>query len=370
MATPTDDLIRIRACVDNALAPETLEKKHLTGILGDAPSHYSLSPLLWNRAFRALHWDALYAPFDVAEARLADFLDALRRCPRVLGVNVTVPYKVKVIPYLDRLEGSARQIQAVNTVIRAPDGRLIGINTDGAGFLESIQQPQPGQEKPLVQSLKDRDALILGAGGSARAVAFSLTGILGSGRIFICNRTREAALSLAQEIQRVFPRVQALGEDELSAWAPKVGLIVNCSTKGQGGLRRVGAGKITLMEPYSALAPAHPVVVSEDRHGDAEIYRLWLKGSLDDIDANNRASWNLALTIPSDVGFCDLIYFPEETVFLRHGRLSGHRTLNGRGMVIGQAVEAFLAMFRDYLEKLGAEPGETRRRVSAAMYGA
>ncbi len=370
MVTPTDDLTRIQACIHNSLEPETIGKKQLAGILGDAPSHYSRSPSLWNKAFRTLHLDAIYVPFDVGEASLPDFLNTLRSSPRVMGINVTVPYKVKVIPHLDGLDGKAQQIQAVNTVVRTPDGRLIGINTDGAGFLESVQKPQPGQEKPLVQSLKGMDVLILGAGGSARAVAFSLAEVLDNGQVLICNRTREAASSLAKDIQSSFPRVQAIGEEDLPAWAPKVGLIVNCSTKGQGGLRRTSEGKITILEPYSALAPAHPAAVPESRYEGSEIYQSWLKASLPDIDANNRASWNLVLSIPLDVGFCDLIYFPEETVFLRHGRLSGHRTLNGEGMIVGQAVEAFLAVCGDYLEQRGCDRDETRRQISAAMYGA
>jgi len=361
-----DDIAGLQASIENRLDRNLIGKKKLAGILGDAPSHYSRSPSLWNKAFRTLHLDAIYVPFDVGEARLPDFLNTLRKSPRVMGINVTVPYKVKVIPHLDGLDGKAQQIQAVNTVVRTRDGQLIGINTDGAGFLESVQKPQPGQEKPLVQSLKGMDVLILGAGGSARAVAFSLAEVLDNGQVLICNRTREAASSLAKDIQGSFPRVQAIGEEDLPAWAPKVGLIVNCSTKGQGGLRRTSEGKITILEPYSALAPAHPAAVPESR----EIYRPWLKASLADIEANNRASWDLVLSIPLDVGFCDLIYFPEETVFLRHGRLSGHRTLNGEGMIVGQAVEAFFAVCRDYLEQRGCDRDETRRRISAAMYGA
>jgi shikimate dehydrogenase len=324
---------------------------------------------LWNQAFRNLNLDAIYVPFDVDEGRLPEFLNTLRSSPRVMGINVTVPYKVKVIPHLDRLDEKAALIQAVNTVVRTRDGQLIGFNTDGAGFLEGLQRPPPEQEKPLVQTLKGLDVLIIGAGGSARAVAFSLTEVLDDGQLLICNRTAGSASSLADEIRRTFSRVRAVGEEDLSFWAPKVGLIVNCSTKGQGGLRRTGDGKATTLEPYSALAPAHPAIIQDSQKRASEIYRSWLKASLADIEANNRASWNLALAIPPEVGFCDLIYFPEETVFLRHGRLSGHRTLNGQGMVVSQAVESFFAVCRNYLEQLGLDPGETRRRVYASMHG-
>ena len=163
----------------------------------------------------------------------------------------------------------------------------------------------------------------------------------------------------------------AIEETEIERWAPKVGLVVNCTTKGQGGIRRLSDRRITLLEPYSALAPAKPAVFPEGSYGKPGFYRAWLSASLSDIEANNRASLNLALTIPPHVGFCDLIYFPAETVFLRHGRLSGHKTLNGKGMIIAQAVEAFYHQIcREYLDRLGLYQTETYRRISELMYEA
>lgn len=258
-----------------------------------------------------------------------------------MGANVTVPYKVRVLDLLDSLDEKAAQIRAVNTIVKAKDGKLVGYNTDGSGFIESILNPRYGQGAPFVKSLKGVDVLMIGAGGSARAVAFYLAGLLGKGTFFICNRTMETAVSLAEEVKNLFGNAKAIHERDIPKWAPKAGLIVNCSTKGQGGIRKTSDGRVTMLEPYSALAPAHPVTLPGSDEGKPELYRDFLGASLSDIEANNEASLRLAVSIPLNVKFCDLVYFPLETVFLRHGRLSGHETLNGKGMNVAQAADAF-----------------------------
>jgi shikimate dehydrogenase len=161
------------------------------GVIGDAPSHYSKSPALWNAAFRHLGMSAVYLPFDVDEARVKELLGVFRVSEHFLGANVTVPHKVRVMDFLDRLDPGAARIQAVNTIVRTAGGELIGYNTDGAGFIESILQPQPGRKESFISSLKGMTALLLGAGGSARAVAFHLAEKLEGGRLVICNHTVE-----------------------------------------------------------------------------------------------------------------------------------------------------------------------------------
>lgn len=366
-----NDLARIQACIRNPLDAQAVGKKLLAGIIGDAPSHYARSPSLWNRAFRALHLDAVYLPFDVDEARLAELVEVLRRCDRLLGVNVTVPYKMQIIKYLDQIDEQSRRIKAVNTIVRAQNGRLLGFNTDGKGFVDGLVSTRPGKKEPFVGSLAETDALILGAGGSARAVSFHLAEAVGNGRLFISNRTEATAKALADEVNQAFGNASAVRDADIGAAAPAVGLIVNCTTKGQGGVRHLANGKITILEPYSALAPANPASFDAAEYAKPGFSRAWLSASLGDIEANNRASFDLALAIPLDVGFCDLIYFPPETVFLRHGRLSGHRTLNGKGMIIAQAVEAFChGICKDYLTSLGLYNTETCRRVAEVMYEA
>ncbi len=366
-----DDIVRIQACLKNTLDRKSIGKKRIAGIIGDAPSHYSKSPALWNATFRAFGIDAVYLPFDVNESQLPRLVRALKASDRVMGVNVTVPYKVKIMEYLDGLDEKAKQIKAVNTVVRAADGRLLGASTDGRGFLESILAPQPGQERPFVQSLKNMDVLIIGAGGSARAVVFSLAEAMEKGQILICNRTLEAALSLAEEVKKISPGARGIREDEIALWAARAGLIVNCSTKGQGGIRKLSNGRNTVLEPYSALAPANPAAVPESPVAKPAFYREWLNASLADIETNNRASLRLALSIPLDVAFCDLVYFPEETVFLRHGRLSGHRTVNGKGMIVAQAAAAFFdKICRMEVEARGWDLPDTYKRIIQIMHEA
>ena len=367
----TDDIARIQSCINNSLDRHAIGKKRIAGVIGENPSRYSKSPSLWNAAFRALKMDVIYLPLDVDGPQLPSLVDALNNSDRVMGTSVTVPHKVKIMEYLDELDEKAKQIGAVNTVVRTKKGRLIGYNTDGKGFVDSIATTQPGQERPFLDSLKGLDVLLIGAGGAARSVAFYLGELLEKGRLLICNRTPDSARSLAAEVKKLFGNASAIKKDEMDAWAPKVGLIVNGSIKGQGGIRRVSDGKITTLEPYSALAPANPAAIPESLYGKPEFYRDWLKASLSDIEANNRASWNLALSLPLHVGLCDLIYFPIETVFLRHGRLSGHRTLNGKGMIVAQAVDAFFdKLCRRDLEAQGMDNPETYKRIREVMHRA
>ncbi|MBI4529823.1 MAG: hypothetical protein HY695_38990 [Deltaproteobacteria bacterium] len=365
-----NDIRRIEACLQNKFDRKALENKNISGVIGESPSHYSKSPPLWNAVFASLGMDAAYLPLDVEESRLADLLQALKSSTRVMGVNVTVPYKMKVMEYLDGLDERARRIQAVNTIVRTAQGRLVGYNTDGQGFLDGILIPQPGKKEPFAGSLRGLGVLMIGAGGAGRAVAFSLAEKLGSGRLFICNRTAATARALADEINLISGNARAVTETDIAELAPQVGLIVNCSIKGQGGIRRMPDGTITSYELYSALAPAHPSALPESEYGKPEFYRDWLSASIEDIELNNRLSLRRALSAPLDTGFCDLIYFPEETVFLRHGRLSGHRTLNGRGMIVAQAAGAFFKICKTELAALGADDSASYERIVKIMYHA
>ena len=139
-----DDIARIQSCIENPLDRGVIGKTQIAGIIGDAPSRYAKSPSIWNATFRALKMKAIYLSLDVEESRLPDLVHVLRTSDRVMGVNVTVPYKVKIMDYLDGLDDKARQIKAVNTVVRTADGKLVGYNTDGHGFFESLTTAQPG----------------------------------------------------------------------------------------------------------------------------------------------------------------------------------------------------------------------------------
>jgi shikimate 5-dehydrogenase len=303
---------------------------------------------------------------DVAAARVGELLQTLRRSERFLGINVTVPHKLRVIEFLDELDPAARRIQAVNTIVKNPDGKLIGYNTDGAGFIDSLLLVAPGQREAFVTSLDGMNVLLLGAGGSARAVAFHVSDHIGKGNLIIANRTRAHAESLASEIAKLGRQTVAIDESEIPKWAPQVGLIVNSTTKGQGGVRKLANGMATMLEPYSALASANPPALSSALNANFE--QQWRVHAQADIEANNRKSESLAESIPQQTRFYDLIYHPEETVFLRHGRLTGHQTMNGKNMIVCQAASAFCRRIcQRRLAEIGKDNAETFRQIAEIM---
>jgi shikimate 5-dehydrogenase len=314
---------------------------------------------------------AIYLPFDVDSSHLRDFVSALRESDRFMGINVTVPHKLRIMDFLDDLDPDATRIQAVNTVVRNPQGKLTGYNTDGEGFVESILTPQPGRNVAFVKSLKGTDVLLLGGGGSARAVAFHVSDYMESGKLVISNRTLDHAASLAAELRKIGRNAIALGEVEASNWAPKVGLIINSTTKGQGGVRKLSQDEVTILEPFSSLAPAQAPVLRDFSGPEAEMQRRWSVLAGAEIEANNKVSMAIAAAIPKAVSFYDLIYHPEETVFLRHGRLTGHPTMNGKAMIINQAVIAFCRhICSAELRARGMNNAETFRRILEVMYRA
>ena len=153
-------------------------------VIGNPIAH-SLSPALHNAGFRNRKMDAAYLPFRVAD--LNDFLRAIPRL-RIAGFSVTLPHKQKLLRFLDGCDPLAKAIGAVNTVAVRANGKLFGYNTDSLGVLRALTG---NLER------KGSRVLILGAGGAARAVAFTLT--REGARIFICSRTLARARRLARE---------------------------------------------------------------------------------------------------------------------------------------------------------------------------
>jgi shikimate 5-dehydrogenase len=247
----------------------------------------------------------------------------------------------------------------------------LGYNTDGGGFLESLRAPEPGPVKPFVESFKALRVMILGAGGSARAIAFALADLKEIGEIILCNRTVAASSALAKEIGAAKTQVRVIGENDIAAHAATTNLIVNCTVKGQGGVREVTRRNVTLLEPYSALAAARPKSFSAALGREADFIPHFEAACREDIDANNDASMAIAISIPKDCRFYDLVYHPEETVFLRHGRLTGHRAMNGKAMIVWQAALAFCHHIceRELEAKKLNGPG-ILNRVAEIMFGA
>ena len=160
------------------------------GIFGDPVTH-SMSPAMHNAALTHLHLPYVYIPFHVLPENLSSATEAIRSL-NITGVNVTVPHKEAVISYLDILHPSANVCGAVNTIVNN-NGKLTGYNTDGCGFLDSLREN--GFDP------KGKNAVILGAGGSARAIASALLNE-GAPEITIFNRTREKAETLAAALQQ------------------------------------------------------------------------------------------------------------------------------------------------------------------------
>jgi shikimate dehydrogenase len=336
------EIATLQACASNRIAIGADPALKIAGVIGIAPSRYSKSPDLWNAAFAATGINAVYIPLDLEGPKLGELARWLRETESALGINVTVPHKLGIIDFLDELDSRAARVGAVNTVVRSRDGRLIGYNTDGPGFIFSVLEPQPGTKHSFVKELRGARVLLLGAGGSARAVAFQLGEYIDDGSLIICNRTVAHAVSLAKEIGAAGTTALAIGEEELAEHAPVAALIVNSTLKGQGS---------SPLEKFSALAP-----VSQDT------------GDRDAIEINNRRSLELAAKIPKQTRFYDLIYHPEETVFLRHARATGHQVMNGKAMIIGQAAFAFVNhICAQELQRLGLNPAATLPGIIAAM---
>lgn len=366
--TRSDDLSAIQKRISNSLSDVRLGEKAITGVIGDAPSQYSRSPSLWNAAFEALGLEAVYLPFDVGDDQLPHLLALLRSCERFWGANVTVPHKLGIMKLLDAIDPGAARIDAVNTIVRTEDGRLIGYNTDGAGFVQSVLQPPAGRSEPFMSSLAGMKVLLIGAGGSARAVAFHIADLLESGKLLICNRTLPAAHALADSLRQHGCQALALSEAQIEEQILDVGLIINSTTKGQGGIRKLSDGTVTKLEPYSALAPAHPPAFPACELDKPDFDDTWLKAARPDIESNNELSFRLAKALPAHVRLYDLIYHPEETVFLRHGRLTGHICMNGKAMIIHQAAIAFYKhICREHLKSRGIEGVSAQKQILNAM---
>jgi len=269
--------------VKNARAQTTTivtGKTKTVGVIG-WPIGHTLSPRIHNAAFAAAGLDYIYLPLPVRPADLAVAVAGLAAAGFV-GLNVTVPHKIAIIPLLDRLDPGAERVGAVNTVVFA-GGRSTGYNTDLPGFVNSLAAENV--------AIGGRRAVLLGAGGAARAVVWAL---LDAGAAAIAVGARDGAKAAA--FAASFPAGAVIGLDWLSpAFAAALAagdLIINCTPLG--------------MVPRSGETPP--------------------------------LDWTLLA--PRAV-ICDLIYAPPLTRFLAEAGRRGHKTVGGAGMLVEQGAEAF-----------------------------
>ena len=193
------------------------------GVFGHPVAH-SLSPLMHNAAIEALNIDYVYVPFHVLPEHLETAVQGVRAL-NVAGVNLTIPHKERVIEFLDEVSESAANIGSVNTVVNR-DGRLLGESTDGPGFLKSIEA-QWGK-------IDGSRVLMLGAGGSAKAVAFAL--VRAGCELVVANRTAGRAAKLVESVSAAFSggvtRTVGLQREELGEEVGKADLLVNTTSVG------------------------------------------------------------------------------------------------------------------------------------------
>jgi len=188
----------------------------ITGIFG-CPVEHTLSPAMHNAAFEHLGLDCCYLPFLVRPGRLGQAVESLRSLG-ILGVNVTIPHKEAVLPFLDSINDEARFIGAVNTIVNE-EGCLTGYNTDGRGFMLSLAAEG--------LSAEGRNVLVVGAGGAARAVSYYLSEK--AGQLVICNRGKDRLMKLVNDLAEIRKNVSPA---ETLAGLDRFDIIVNATPLG------------------------------------------------------------------------------------------------------------------------------------------
>ncbi len=253
-------------------------KKYL--VIGN-PIKHSLSPRIHNYWIKKYNLkDSVYEKIKVEEEDLEGIVSQVRN-DKLAGVNITLPYKKKIIPLLDGLDEYATQSQSVNTLLKVDQNMVFGLNTDTLGFNSSFS------EKPEIQ-YAGKDVFIIGAGGVTSSIMFSF--VLAANKIYITNRTRKKA----EQLKDNYPNSVAK-KIEIISWGenPKVcDLVINTTSVGLKNNEHLGI--------------------------DFKVYK----------DSKN-------------VLFYDLIYNPNETNFLRDARLRGNKTKNGKMMFLKQALASF-----------------------------
>ena len=247
------------------------------------PIKHSISPFIHNSAFEATNTNGVYLAWEVDEAELAETVANIRRY-QMYGINLSMPYKEQVIPYLDQLSEEACLIGAVNTVVNR-EGTLIGYNTDGKGFFKSL---------PSFKISKKR-LVLLGAGGAAKAIlAQAILDGVSQISVFVRSSSMEKTRPYLEKIQNATGfRVDLFAlEDvqDLQDSITQADLLVNATSVGMDG-------------------SSQPIPTS--------------------------------IVLPEKLLVADVIYQPFETPFLKWAKNQGNQSINGLGMLLYQAAEAF-----------------------------
>jgi shikimate dehydrogenase len=259
------------------------------------PVEHSRSPALHGYWLRKYGIEGHYGrlPVEPKPEALKALVDFLRKTPNARGCNLTLPHKIDIMPLLDRIHPDAERIGAVNTVIKQPDGSLEGRNSDGFGFVSALRQGAPHWQA------KDGPAVVLGAGGAARAVVASLVDA-GVPELRLINRTQQAAINLGVAFTpRDGRQIMIERWDERSAMLDGATLLVNTTSLGMKGQPP--------LELDLARLPANAVVD-------------------------------------------DIVYVPLETDLLATARKRGNTCIDGLGMLLHQGRMGFEAWFGQTVE--------------------
>lgn len=197
----------------------------LIGIFGD-PVAQTLSPYMHNAAFESMGLDLVYAAFRVKSEHLKDAVSSIRAL-EMPGVNITIPHKIKVMSLLDEVDKEALEIGAVNTVVNK-NGKLVGHNTDGRGYLLSLRNETGFHPE-------GKHIVVVGAGGAARAIAFSLLSHRPK-TLIIANRTLSKAAELTGELAAKFKEteVKVCGIEDIRL-LKDADLLINTTSIGMAG---------------------------------------------------------------------------------------------------------------------------------------
>jgi len=254
----------------------------LVGLIG-YPVEHSLSPAMHNSAFaaRSLNW--CYVPLPVPHERVGEAVAGLCALGFV-GANVTVPHKEAVMSYLDHVTPEAQAIGAVNTIV-VREG-LIGYNTDWQGFLTALSE---GGFDP-----QGKQAVVLGAGGAARAVVYAL--VQAGAQVTVLNRTPARAQALVQDFASLFPSL-----------------------------------------PLCSL-PFTPQTLEEQTAEAHLLVNTTPVGMWPEVD---QSIWPEDLAFPGHLAVFDLVYNPCQTKLLRQTRAAGAKVIGGLGMLVYQGAAAF-----------------------------
>lgn len=243
------------------------------------PVSHSKSPAIHNAMLREMGLPYEYGIKPVKPGHLAEFLQHFKE-ENYAGFNATMPFKEELLPYLDEIDPLAKKLGAVNTVCNN-NGKLYGYNTDCPGYIAALEREG--------FQVSGKTALVLGAGGAAKAVALGLCAA-GAGKVFLANRTAEKAQALAALEPEIF-RVVDWSVEGLSAAGAEAQLLVNGTSLGMAG------------------------------QGQFE-------------------SFDFLRSLPETAWVSDLIYHPAETELLLRAKARGLKTMNGLPLLIHQAILA------------------------------